>query len=230
MTAGQEEISRSAHAAARSGLYRLLSALFRSEPAAALVNQLRQAEFRDALAGAGVILPDDFYTSPGKEYLTELEMEYARLFIGPGSHISPHESVHREDEESGLYGRATVKVRQFLETAGFTLQPDYNGLPDHISVELELMQVLAGYEAGAWDRNETELAMTCLELEKDFISQHLIRWIPAFCIKIIEEAEHPFYREIAKLMNDFIEMEADTISMSKTGLQWNRSEGASARP
>ena len=215
MTASKEKISRSEHAAARSGMYRLLAALFRSEPAAALIDQFRHPEFRDALSSAAFTLPDDFFAEANQQSLTELEVEYARLFIGPGWHISPHESVHREDEESGLYGRSTVKVRQFLETAGFTFQPDYTGLPDHISVEFEFMETLTGREVEAWETGDINLAMKCLEIETLFVQQHLTCWVPDFCTKVAEETELLFYREIAKLTRDFIEMEEEHLSTAK---------------
>jgi len=204
-----------ANTKARSGMYRVLSVLFRQELSAGQIDQMRGPEFRDALSKAGVMLPDDFFIQTGPQHLADLEVEYARLFVGPGRHISPHESVHRKDEQSGLYGHATVSVKQFIETAGFRFQSDYKGLPDHISVELEFMQTLTRWEAEAWELDDTDLAMKCIELESRFVQEHLIYWIPPFCAKVVKEAELPFYREIAKLTSEFIVMEKKHLTAAK---------------
>ena len=203
------------NARTRSGIYSLLSTVFRDQPTTELIDQFRKQIFREALSEAGVNLPDDFFGGSGKQYLTELQVEYARLFIGPGKHISPHESVHRQDEESRLYGRATVNVMQFLETAGFEFKTDYKGLPDHISVELEFMQKLTGWEAQALEEGNTELVTKCLNIERYFLQKHLACWIPGFCKKVSDEAELPFYREIANLTSDFILMEKEQLTATK---------------
>jgi len=41
-------------------------------------------------------------------------------------------------------------------------RPDYTGIPDHISVELELMQKIAQREAKAWEEDR-EGALRCLK-------------------------------------------------------------------
>ena len=214
----------SVEAGTRSGMYGFLATLFRDQPTAGLIEQFRDQVFREALSAAGVNLPDDFFAGSDKEYLTKLQVEYARLFIGPGKHISPHESVHRQGEESGLYGRATVSVKQFLEAAGFEFNADYKGLPDHISVELEFMQTLTGWEAEAWKMDDTDLVMKYLELETRFVQEHLVCWIPGFCTKVIEEAELPFYREIARLTSDFIMMEEAHLTAVKHRLPTERTD------
>jgi putative dimethyl sulfoxide reductase chaperone len=202
-------------AGTRSVMYGFLATLFRDQPTTELIDQFRDQAFREALSEAGVNLPDDFFAGSDKQYLTKLQVEYARLFIGPGGHISPHESVHRKDEESRLYGQATVNVMEFLETAGFDFKTDYKGLPDHISVELEFMQTLTGWEAEALEEGNTKLATQCLDIEKYFFQQHLAHWIPGFCTKVAEDAELPFYREIAKLTSDFIVMEEEYLTAAK---------------
>jgi putative dimethyl sulfoxide reductase chaperone len=205
----------SVNAGIRSGMYGLLATLYRDQPTSELIDQFRHPEFQEALSSAGVNLTSNFFDQSTQDCLTDLELEYTRLFAGPGKHISPHESVHRQDEESRLYGRATIAVKQYFDSVGFKLNDDYNGLPDHIVVELEFMQTLTGWETEAWETGDTELAMKCLELETRFIQEHLVRWVPAFCAKVTEEAELPFYRETAKLTSDFILMEEEHLTAAK---------------
>jgi TorA maturation chaperone TorD len=48
-------------------------------------------------------------------------------------------------------------------------------------------------------------------MEKMFIEEHLIKWVPVFCDRIISEAELSFYREIAKVTKNFMEFEQKEI-------------------
>jgi TorA maturation chaperone TorD len=142
-------------------------------------------------------------------------VEYACLFLGPGEHISPHESVHhqKEDDKSGqLWGKSTVEVKNFIESAGLDYKEAYTGLPDHISVEFEFMQQVTLREEQALSEGDQEGALYCLKMEKKFIEEHLIHWIPVFCEKIISRAELPFYRGMAALTNDFIQFEKEEIT------------------
>jgi TorA maturation chaperone TorD len=48
-------------------------------------------------------------------------------------------------------------------------------------------------------------------MEKMFIEEHLIKWVPVFCDRIISEAELSFYREVAKVTKNFMEFEKKEI-------------------
>jgi len=166
----------------------------------------------------GASLGDEFYRKPIPLLTESLAIEYTRLFIGPGSHISPHESVfvNVDGSEGGLWGEKTVEVKKFIETAGFDYLPDFSGLPDHIGAELEFMQKLAETEAHLWSDCEAERADWCLKVQKKFVDEHLSKWVPDFCEKVIEKAEMPFYTEMAKVTRSFIEFECDGLADSET--------------
>jgi len=138
-------------------------------------------------------------------------VEYARLFLGPGKHISPHESVHHQREGGqwgSLWGADTVEVKKLIESTGLEYQGSFKGMPDHISVEFEFMQQVTRREAEAWEAADSAAADACCRLEKKFIDEHLAQWVPGFCDKVIETAELPFYREMAALTRKFIEFES----------------------
>ena len=142
--------------------------------------------------------------------LENLAVDYAYLFIGPGKHISPHESVHHQKEgvQSGqLWGELTAEVKRIIESSGLEYKSEFTGMPDHISVELEYMQHVVEREAQAWEADDDQTALLCLKNEKQFVDEHLLGWVPDFCEKVIEAAESPFYREMALLTRSFIEFE-----------------------
>ena len=87
-------------------------------------------------------------------------------------------------------------------------------MPDHISVELEFMKEAAGREARAIEEKDWEGALYCQKMEKKFISDHLIKWIPAFCDKISSQAEISFYGDLADVTKDFITLEFEEVNES----------------
>ena len=201
----------------RSNIYGLLAAIYRQEMTSDLLKQIKNPSILGVLSNLDIKLNNGFLKKPEHELLEDLAVEYARLFIGPGKHISPHESVHhkREDGRWGqLWGPSTATVKRFIESAGLSYQSEYTGLPDHISVELEFMQQVTLAEEKAWDDGDRNLALACLEKQKKFIEEHLAGWIPAFCEKIIKEADFPFYRAIAELTQKFIAFEKNEVGRS----------------
>jgi TorA maturation chaperone TorD len=210
-----EKINMKELAGHRSNIYGLLAAIYRREMTSDLLQQIKKPATLGVLANLGIKLNNGFLNKPEHELLENLSIEYARLFIGPGKHISPHESVHhkREDGRWGqLWGPSTAEVKKIIESAGLSYQSEYTGLPDHISVELEFMQQVTLAEEKAWDDGDKDLALACREIERKFIEAHLAEWIPDFCDKVINGAELPFYRVMAELTKKFIEFEKNEVA------------------
>jgi TorA maturation chaperone TorD len=199
----------------RSNIYGLLSLVFRTEVTSDLLRQIKEPAFLSTFASIGAGFEDDFVNADEEQLLEDLAVEYARLFLGPDKHISPHESVHH-DRDGGdwgqLWGLSTVEVKKFIESAGLEYKSEFTGLPDHISVELEFMQELTKEEALERKNGDHEKVNYCLQIEKKFIDDHLVKWIPLFCDKVIDQATLPFYRELAKVTKDFIEFEGKEIA------------------
>ena len=203
-----------AQARHRSNIYGLLATVYQQEITSDLLQQIKDPQFLGVLSDIGLEGIDDFLQSPENELLEDLAVEYTRLFLGPGNHVSPHESVHhqREDGQWGnLWGASTADVKNFIETTGLSYSDDFKGMPDHITVELEFMQQLTLHEEQAWKEEDADKATAFRNVEKKFIEEHLIRWIPTFCENVIQEAELSFYREIASLTQKYIQFEKTEI-------------------
>jgi TorA maturation chaperone TorD len=190
--------------------------MFREEITAERLRQIKGPVIKEALSEMG--LQYDIFSQKGQdELLEDLAVEYARLFLGPDKHISPHESVHhqRDDGDWGTHwGGSTVDVKKFIESAGLEYKQEYSGMPDHISTELDFMKEAAGREAQAIEEKDWEGALYCQKMEKKFIYDHLIKWIPAFCDKIISQAEISFYGDLADITKNFITLEFEEINES----------------
>jgi len=202
----------------RSSIYGFLAAIYRQELTSELLQQMKDRRFQEILSTLGIELTNGFFKKPEKELLENLAVDYAYLFIGPGKHISPHESVHHKKDgvQSGqLWGELTTQVKNIIESSGLEYESAYTGLPDHISVELEFMQHVVQREAQAWKADDDKTALLCLKNEKKFVDEHLIHWIPEFCEKVIKAAESPFYKEMARLTRSFIEFDEQELQKLK---------------
>lgn len=108
-----------------------------------------------------------------------------------------------------MWGPETVWVKGFIEDSGFGYRPDYHGLPDHIAVELEFMQEILAREAKALKKGDDAEAEALRRIEEEFLTKHLVKWVPEFCRRIEGEAELPFYKGIAVLTRDFLFSEVE---------------------
>ncbi len=196
-------------AQARSGLYGFLASVYQHEVTAETLARMREPEFRAALEAAGASIADEALGRNQDELLEELAVEYTRLFIGPGRHVSPHASVHLGGDGGSLLGESTAAVKRFIESSGFEFRPRYRGPPDHIGVEPELMERLARAEARAWREGDGEAVARCLEVQQTFLEQHVLTWLPGFCEKVAAAASLAFYREMAELTVAFVGSERE---------------------
>jgi TorA maturation chaperone TorD len=198
----------------RINVYGFLARIYKQEVTPEFLQEVRTPSILGVLTQFGADLGDDFLSRPADELIEDLSVEYTRLFLGPGKHIPPHESVHHERDDGDwgtLWGASTVEVKKFIETAGLQYKDDFTDMPDHISVEFEFMQKVIERERAAWEEGDGDGALYCLKMEKMFIDDHLHRWVPRVCGKVTEDAQMSFYREMAKLTTSFIELEKESI-------------------
>ena len=195
----------------RNGLYRLLAAVFREEIALDLLVYILKPSYLEKLAETGVDVTALSALTPDTALQEQLSLEYSRLFIGPGKHVAPYESVHRGGEGATLWGPETSALKRFIEHCGFVYDEQYHDLPDHISIELELMGHLTNTEAEAWSEGDTQLATNSIGLQKEFLSRHLANWTKPFANRVTEMAESHFYPQMANLIHNFVQAEKQEI-------------------
>ena len=190
----------------RAGLYRLFSCLLSKEIDQLLLDDLRKPEFSAAIAELGISL--DELTGDNDFIVEQLAVEFARLFLGPGKHISPHESVHT-GQDGVLNDATTASVSHFVEVAGYVFKADSRQYPDHICSEFEFMEALISKQIEAMNEGELEEAETSKMLQHEFLQRHLILWIPHFCDEIQRSAKLPLYQALGRAVSAFIKMEAE---------------------
>lgn len=131
-------------------------------------------------------------------FVQELNVEYTRLFEGPGFvPAPPYASFYLN--RGLLMGPETVAVRRaYLEWNLASVQmgriPD-----DHIALELAFMSHLAAAAHGALaEGNRTRLEHLQEALEC-FLCEHLLTWLPRFCSAVASATRHEFFARLAEL-------------------------------
>jgi len=194
----------------RSNVYHLLSRIYLKELTPEVLAVLMSREVKETLKDLGMdidqALPD---TLEDNKLLDALATEYAALFIVPGG-IPPYESVRLK----GLLCQEPEReVREFYRRCGLTIKEDCKVFADHLGMELEFMGYLVDKEAEAWKNGGEESAREWVNLQKEFFSNHLDKWVFGFLKDMDMCAFHPFYKGLGRLTRAFLETEKEEMML-----------------
>ena len=135
----------------------------------------------------------------------DLQVEYARLFIGPNELIAPpFGSVYLEHGKR-VMGDSTLAVSRIYAEEGLVLDEDVKQPPDHIAIELEFVHYLITREIQALNEEDEASATEHLKKQSGFLEKNLAAWVPEFTKSIREGTENRYYRALAECLEAFIE-------------------------
>ncbi len=157
------------------------------------------------------VLPfQDSLSGDEKEVSLNLAREYTRLFINafPNVVAPPYGSVYME-KDGLVFGKTTSEIVQFYHQNGFTLKEDLKDLPDHIAHELEFLSILTARESDASGAERVRFE----EIQVEFFSRFLLPWVYSFFGKVINESRSLFYRSLAQLTKEFIDLEKNYLGV-----------------
>ncbi len=137
-----------------------------------------------------------------------LRVAHAKLFIGPFDLLAPPYGSVYLDEGRQVMGNSTMDAVNVYAKAGLDPSGDNHEPPDHITTELEFMYFLT-YQ------HLTEGETKYLAWQREFLANHLSRWIPPFSSRIIMGNLNPFYNHLARLTAVFISAEAGGMDVAK---------------
>ncbi len=195
----------------RGALYGVLARLYDRELTPEFAAELHRIGFFRMLAEVNSGFKEA-ESIPSLDYEL-LSTEFARLFIGPGSHVPLYASVHREDDDrSGeLWGSTTGEVKRFMEHYGLKLtRPGI--IPDHISVLFEFMErlILARRETS---KNENlEGCQEADKIQRQFFNTYVASWVERFFERAGQMKPQTFYASVLLLTKQFIEHEKEVLA------------------
>jgi len=125
------------------------------------------------------------------ETAEEIRRDFDRLFPYPEGKLPPIESFFLTLENTS----SADEVAELYAKAGLTIEEEFELIPDHLYLELLFMSYLI--ETNKYD------------LQKIFLTEHLLNWVPYYCDELLKEAKTVFYREVAEITRDFLTSESE---------------------
>jgi len=139
-----------------------------------------------------------------EQLMTRLREDYVRLFRGIRRGYGPpppYESVYRSEIMMSEHASDVLNIyhRAGLEVRGG--EP-----PDHIGFELAFMAFLCNKEEECREAGDLVSADGVRSLQHDFMSDHILRWMPQFCRNILSY-DSGFYTAVAELTLSWLRLE-----------------------
>jgi len=181
--------------------------------------ELNSGEFEARLRDTTAALPYSLhlqsrFVNPGLEGISfvDLDMEYTRLI----SFKTETGCFFYETEYTAIH--EFMKTQQLADIAGFyrafgLVVAENQQRPDYIATELEFMHFLAFKEARSSYQGEKAKSELCLDAQKKFLRDHLGRWLPAFRQGMETSSTVGFYRELTKLAESFVDLDASYLGV-----------------
>lgn len=216
-------------AIARSFIYRFVAKVFEDptpESWAALTETTTQASFRVAL-GAGSD-GNSALLAAGEALLAALRPEQFEAFqsecVGSFGHAArggcPQNEIEYGDIKADplFQPHRLADLAAFYRAFGLELTPDASERHDHICIELEFMSVLTAKEAYALEHQlDPEQLAVCRAAQKNFLREHLGRWVPAFARRLLDGVGEGALWMLANFTRAFIEAECARLGVPPGG-------------
>jgi putative dimethyl sulfoxide reductase chaperone len=196
----------------RAATYGLLSRLYRVELDQEMLDKLRGMRFPAATGNSdvdeGYLRIARFLSNTWENSITDLSVDYVRVFIGHGvdafSAAYPFESVYTSEKRL-LMQDARDEVLAIYRANGLDKKDTWKEGEDHLALELEFEQTLANRTVEALRRGDEEEAAALLTTQQNFLSDHLISWVPMMTADMKRFAKTDLYQGLAYLTDGFLD-------------------------
>ncbi len=208
----------------RARLYAWLTAAFGRAPEAQDLELIATDTFLDAIeafgeGASGALRACAASHRASEQWLAEARQEFMNLFKVPGrQYVPPYESVYRDSREiegkqvAGLLmGACAIAVRKWYQLAALDISEKCKELPDHIALELAYLAHICQKEQEFAATGDVARLTRAWEMERDFLSTHVVSWVMTFRDKIHENTEHPYFRGVSDLAVAFTRYDLDAL-------------------
>lgn len=196
----------------------MVARFYRVEADQAFLDELRTMRFPVSTGNAsvdeGYRLLAKYLSNTWENSITELAVDYARVFIGHGvdgySAAYPFESVYTSEKRLLMQG-ARDEVLALYRVAGLEKQESWREGEDHIALELEYMQILSLRTAEALREGDQDRALSLLKSQFNFMDVHLGGWAPLLTGEMRTFAKTDFYKGLAYMAEGFLETDTELL-------------------
>jgi putative dimethyl sulfoxide reductase chaperone len=146
-----------------------------------------------------------------EESFLKLRTEYMRIFVGIGKVPVPvWESVYFSDAKL-LFQKQTLDVRNWFRRFQLEAEKLHQEPDDHIGLELQFLGHLAGLGLEALDEQNDARLQELISAQRDFLNQHLLKWILKWEKLLLKHAKTDFYKGVGLLAVGAVLESADIV-------------------
>ncbi len=203
----------------RESFYRFLGRLYKVEVDQALLDRMKCLRFPvecgETELAEGYRMLENYLARPEPDALTDLAVDFAKVFLGAGiadetAVAYPYESVYTSPDRL-IMQDARDQVVAAYRSKGLDKAEALDVPEDHIALELEFMACLCREAQDLVAADDGQPVSGGIKEQRDFLVQHLLNWVPAFCADVQKFAETDFYKAVAKITNGYLNMEQAII-------------------
>jgi TorA maturation chaperone TorD len=185
--------------AARAEIYLLLGSLLSGPPDKAILEMLLEIDAGEPDATPMASIWQSIQALAKTADAEQIESEYFNLFIGLGrGELVPYASFYIH---GFLMEKVLASLRDDLRKLGFELQEGVSEPEDHVAALCETMGMIIS-ESGL-----------DFEEQSAFFERYIASWMGGFFTDLLEAESAEFYRPVAKLGQQFLEIESQYLSM-----------------
>lgn len=202
----------------RADTYGLLARLFRSEMTQDMLNQMHErlypAHSGNEQVDKGYYLIATALSNLWEDSVTELSIDFSRTFVGHGNNAYsaayPNESVYTSEKRLTMQD-ARDEVLAIYHSEGLDKESRWKDGEDHLSLELEFMQLLSQRTVAALQDGNHEKAVRLAKTQANFLEDHLCAWVPMLVADMRIYAQSDFYIGLSYLVDGFLEVDSAFI-------------------
>lgn len=141
-----------------------------------------------------------------------MKADQLRLLVGIDRVLAPvWESVYF-NESRLVFQKETLEVREWFARFGLQIERIHKEPDDHIGLELSFIAHLASRALQIVEEDQTTFD-ELLQAQRDFLSEHLLRWGPVWAKLVKQHADTDFYRGIAHLTHGALLAAAEILQV-----------------
>jgi anaerobic sulfite reductase subunit A len=142
----------------------------------------------------------------------DLAVEYAGLFLGVwGKPGHPSESYYLTKGQL-IMQQPRDDVLKLYKAMGVDKAGQFKEPEDHIALELQFMAHLCDKTNAALKDGNFKDARKYLDVQRNFLDEHLGKWVPKLASDILTSARHEFYRAIAKITKAYVDADKELVA------------------
>jgi len=164
----------------------------------------------DVMLGNGIEIMRGFLVKNSEEsdLIEDLALKYTTLFLNvtPNDsikHVYPYESVYLSPDKLVMQDQRD-EVLKFYDEHKLGVADDFKEPEDHIAIELAFLQKLNKEIYNDLSDSNLSDALQKFKAHRDFMKEHLLRWVHLFGRDLIAADPDGFYAGLANITLGFV--------------------------